>query len=921
MSMILKSILLFTLLVLACDQTFAQVPTQNEVSQELEKRGIDENELRVELLKRGVDIDNIDASNPNELLANQKIIEEVIAELEAKKAKNISNSKNSENSKTSAATKKDTSKVNIIGAEAEIKDAVEDGATLDEAISEELQERAKLKVQEAEIYGQHLFRDNSVKFYRKSEDAKPPPTYIIGPGDVINIAIWGSSEANFASEVNRDGFIKLDRIPRIYLSGLSITQAKELIKSKLSRNYRFTDGTFEVNVSTARTINVNITGEVFNVGSYNISALNTAFNALVAANGPSDIGSVRNIKVSRAGGSTRTLDIYKFQQNPLTNEDFYLQDNDYIVVPVAEKIVQIKGAVNRPFKYELLENEGLNELVKYAGGLRANALKRNIDITRIEDDEKVFLNVNLNELSKSKSNYNLQNGDIIEISYLEENIENIVTVNGSVEVPGEYSFEKGMRISNLLAKSKVKDDAILSLAYLMRLNPDKKTVRYQQVNIDDVLRNTNSPNNILLQEGDILTIRARSTFVDSKSIVVEGAVRIEGTYLFNGGTLKVSDAIFLSGGLQETATDFAFIFREKNGNASSEYININLSEALSDPSSQANVSLLPGDKLIVYNRNAYIDESYVQVSGAVRNTSEIKYDESLTVKKALLLAGGLTFDASSQQIDIFRLDFSNNKKTKTLVANVSIDEQYNLIGSDGEFKLQPFDQIFVRQAPEFELQRNVQIIGEVKYPGSYALISENAKISELIRQAGGATEEAFLKGSSLFRAKDEVGYIIVDVEDAVKKPNSSFNAILQEGDILRIPKRNNLVTVTGAVLAKKAFIDEIADTGKFNFVFEKGKNAKYYVDKYAGGVAKNGKASRISVTYPNGEVRNTTKFLFFNNYPAVEPGSIIHVGYKDVKDKTKDGEKSETDWGKVLSDSVAQATTILTLVILINNLD
>ncbi len=399
MSMKIRYIILLVGFFIMAQSAVSQIPTEAEAKEQLEKKGIDEEELKTELLSRGVDLDNIDTTNPIELLRVRKIVEEVMAKLE-KKGKEKTNEK------------KDTIKTNtenILSSEGEIKDAVKDGATLDEAISEEIHEKEKKKLPEAQVYGHHLFRNNSVKFYRKSEDAKPPNTYIIGPGDRVSVAIWGIAEYNFSQEVSRDGFIKPDKASRIYIAGLTIEEAKKAIKSKMSRNYPFTDNTFEVNVVTSRTINVNITGEVFNVGSYSISALNTAFNALVSAGGPSDIGSVRKIKVVRAGGKTKTLDIYKYLTNPLINEDFYLQDNDYIVVPVAEKVVNIRGAINRPYKYELLDNENLNELLSYAGGLKARALRRSFKVKRVENDKEVIINVNYADLSKLRKNFQLIN--------------------------------------------------------------------------------------------------------------------------------------------------------------------------------------------------------------------------------------------------------------------------------------------------------------------------------------------------------------------------------------------------------------------------------------------------------------------------------------------------------------------------------
>ena len=882
---------------------------ESQAREELAAKGVDEAELRAELLKKGIDIDNIDATDPASLQRTQKIIEETIAEIQARQEG------------VTADTIDQDDKANVIlSNEEEIKEAIEDGATLEEAVNEELQEEAAEILPTAQVYGQHLFRNRSIKFYRKSEDAKPPSTYILGPGDEISVAIWGQAELNFSQEITRDGYIKPDRVARIYLSGLTIAEAKKIIKRKLANFYPFTDNTFDVNVVTARTINVNITGEVFNVGSYSVSALNTAFNALVAAGGPTDIGSVRNIKVASTSAGTRTLDLYKFMSEPLLGQDFYLFENDYIIVPVAEKVVEIRGAVKRPFRYELLKGESLNELIDFAGGLRADALKRSIKITRIENDLETILNVNLNELQRSNRNFELQNGDVVEVVVVPKAYENVVSINGSVELPGEYAFKKDMKISDLLEAAKVEDDAILTTAYLMRLNDDRTTVRYTVVDISQIQANKRSAENLLLERGDVVTVRSKSSFVEQKQITVEGAVRIAGTYPFSGAGLKVSDAIFLSGGLSDRATDFAFILRDDDGVEGNEYITVDLDKVLAGDS-EANIDLLEGDRLVVYDKNQFLDESFISVSGAVRGPRDIRYDNTLDIKKALLLAGGLTFDASLEQIDIYRLDFSGDKKTRTLAAKISLDSEYNVVGSSADVDLQPFDQIIVRKAPEFELQRNITVRGEVRYPGQYALLADNSTISDAIRLSGGFTDEAFLGGATLFRPQDDVGFVIIDLEKAMSKKGKTFDAILQAGDEIVIPKKNNLVTVSGAVLAYEALTDAVASSGKYSFVHEPGKNAKYYVDKYAGGVSESGKASRITVRHPNGELRKTTKFMFFNNYPEVVPGSYIYVGYKDVKDPLAEGENEGIDWGEVLSDSVAQATTILTLVILINNLD
>jgi protein involved in polysaccharide export with SLBB domain len=344
-----------------------------------------------------------------------------------------------------------------------------------------------------------------------------------------------------------------------------------------------------------------------------------------------------------------------------------------------------------------------------------------------------------------------------------------------------------------------------------------------------------------------------------------------------------------------------------------------VANAINNTQSSDNQNIQPGDQIKIYDQSVYFDESFVTVQGAVRNPQDFRYDPSLTLKDVLLQAGGLRLEAAKNKIDIFRVEFQNNNKTRTLVANASVDENLEIING-GDFVLKPFDQIVVRTAPEFELQRQVRITGEVKYPGNFFLVDDNSTILDVIKSAGGFTEEAFVGGITLFRQKDDVGYIVVDLDRAIANPKSTLNLILQEGDVINIPKINNLVTVKGAIKMSDAFTDEIARTEKTNFIYEKGKGVNEYI-KSAGGFEENADKSTVTVIYPNGEKRTVQRFLFFKNYPEVLPGSIISVDFRKEDIKDENSKDEEIDWGNILSNSIAQATAILSLILLIQNVD
>ncbi|MBP8249766.1 MAG: SLBB domain-containing protein, partial [Chitinophagales bacterium] len=232
------------------------------------------------------------------------------------------------------------------------------------------------------IWGHDFFRTGAVDLFDKVPNQKVSDNYIIGEGDQLTVAIWGYAYYNYNFTVNDEGYITTVEVGRIYLKGLTFSAAKQLLRQRFASAFDLTNSKFDVSLTYSKSIKVNIVGEVMNPGSYNISSLNTAFNALVAAGGVTEIGSVRNIQVKRNGKVIKTLDVYQFLMNPGATDDTYLEANDYIIVNGVGRIVEMQSEVNRPFKYELIKGENLNEVIAYAGGLRSTAYKRNVTIFR-----------------------------------------------------------------------------------------------------------------------------------------------------------------------------------------------------------------------------------------------------------------------------------------------------------------------------------------------------------------------------------------------------------------------------------------------------------------------------------------------------------------------------------------------------------
>ena len=263
------------------------------------------------------------------------------------------------------------------------------------------------------------------------------------------------------------------------------------------------------------------------------------------------------------------------------------------------------------------------------------------------------------------------------------------------------------------------------------------------------------------------------------------------------------------------------------------------------------------------------------------------------------------------------LDDNNERGSKVIVASIELegDEKAEI---DNDVILEPFDEIVVRTLPGFKFQQYVTIEGEVKYPGPYALLNDNERLSSVVDRAGGITPEAFPEGATLYREENEIGFVVLRLDEVLKNEKNVHNFILKQGDVIVIPEQKDLVTITGSTRARELYPEKILRTGKFNVAYNAGKRAKWYVDEYAAGVGEEGRSKLITVEHPNGEIEKTKNFLLFKVHPKVRKGSIVKVGAKrapELDDPNKPPKES-VDWGKVLADSVAQATAILSLILL-----
>lgn len=872
--------------------------TNEDIEAELQKRGIDPEELKASLLEKDIDIETID---PENLTEDQKlIIRKTILDLSQKKA--IEDS----------VKKKDTLP--------EITNVIRDTIFIDAPITEN-------RKPEVKIYGQGLFRNKALLIRNGQSQLKVPESYILGPGDELVISIWGRSHLDNSYVIGNDGYVKLlDNKYRVFVKGMTVQSARVKLEKILKDIYSFSKGEFDLSVNYTRTVRVSIYGEVYNnPGAHAFSGLNTAFNALAAVNGPSDFGSLRKIQLQKSGGKVLNMDIYKFMLNPSIQKEFYLEDNDIILVPIQENIVSISGAIRRPLKYELLENENLEHLINYAGGFLENAYKSKIQIERYENDDKIIIDLDWND--RSTQSFKLKDGDYVTVETIEALAENFIEASGEILKPARYERSENMRLSDLIEEVGLTDRTHREISFLQRKREDG-TIEFKRFSISEILNNENSLENIILQNEDKIEFWSYERFADETSIFISGAIRQEGEYPYDmSRTFKLSDAINLAGGLRRDASNYVTIHKNDPLNTKKKYYKTieDIQSIIDNPSDDSNILINPFDSIVIESLEDFGEELYVRIEGAINNPGKFVYGENMTFKDLMILAKGFKMAASKNNIEVSRVIQKDNEATNIIVAILEVDENFNVLTkgtANGEYQLQPFDNIAVRYIKDFELQKRVFLDGEIEAPGPYAIYQDNLKISTIINRAGGLSPEAYAAGATLFREEGDIGNIVIKLDEILRDPSSEFNIAVKNGDRIQIPKLIEFVTIKGATRVSDVLSDDIiAEDNAIKVPFQKGKNAMFYINEHAGGLAENADKSKIFVEHANGEIHQTKQgFVFGKRYPKVLQGSTISVGEKSQKNQ-EDEKSNDTDWSNVLGDAVGQAVSILTLILLIQRLD
>ena len=647
----------------------------------------------------------------------------------------------------------------------------------EDSISPEEQRKRNLPENDLKetVFGREIFSNKNLSF-EPDLNIPTPKNYILSAGDELLINVWGDSELNLKLKVSPEGTILIPNLGPVSVSGLTIETAENRIRQELGRIMSTlsenTDGanTFvSVSLSQIRSIKVNIVGEVVAPGTYTLPSFATLFNALYAAGGVNEIGSLRGIKVYRNSKEVAKLDVYDYLLNGKYNTNIRLEENDMVIVSPYDQLAVVRGKVKRNRIFEMKKGETLQQLLNMAGGFTGDAYKKDVRIKRKADSRYQIATVTEDKYPT----FAMMDGDSLLVDSVIPFYENRLTVTGAVWRPGEYELNGAVHtVKGLINQAAgLKGDEFTGRAQITRLNPDFTTTVIA-LDIRGILNGT-SPD-IELKPEDILNIPSLFDLREPYTIKISGAVNYVDTVLPYRNNLTVEDAIMMAGGLKESAAtvnvEVARRIKDtktyENSNRTAEVFNFELNDNLGlisvdGKNSNSVFTLEPFDEVYVRFSPGYQEQQVVKVDGEITFSGDyVLAEKNSRLSNIIAKAGGITPDAYVKGASLKRqltedemrrletlLQLSSNKQSRDSVAlsleniknySVGIDLEKALAnpGSAHDVVLRDGDELYIPQ-----LQSTVKINGAVTYPNSVTY-TKGMSVGNCLSQAGGYNDIA-----------------------------------------------------------------------------------------------------------------------------------------------------------------------------------
>jgi len=757
-------------------------------------------------------------------------------------------------------------------------------------------------------------------------DLPAGPDYVVGPGDGIEINLWGGVSQRIFRVVDRQGRLSLPDVGPLLVAGRSLGDVQQAVQQTLRTEFR--DISADVSLSRLRTVRVYVVGEVKEPGAYDISSLSTPLNALFAAGGVKAGGSLRALKHYRGKQLVEEVDAYDLLLHGVRSDLHRLENGDTLLVPPVGAQVTVDGMVRRPAIYELHGERSLAEVLELAGGVLPTATLRHVEVQRVEAHEKrTMLTLDLSPAGGETNEqqldaFKVSDGDAVHIFPIAPYNESAIYLEGHVLRPGRYSYKEGMKFADLIGSYKdLLPEPAAHYAEIIRLNAPDFRPSVDSFDLASALARPESAPKI--DALDTVRIFSRFDFEAAPSVWVGGEVRGPGKY-GTSGQAHLRDAIHLAGGISpDAAMDSAQLIRTQ-ADGTLKIISVNLGEALAGNPID-NILLEPRDRILVHKVASRVDPPTVYIKGEVAKPGRYPLTANMRPEDLLRVAGGLKRTADSETAELTHYTPLDGDR---MASHVEVKLAASADGEGHEaVALNDGDVLTIRKNPGWsDIGAMIQLKGEVEHPGTYG-IKPGERLSSVLARAGGFNGEAYPYGAVLMRrevrelemkahlqlverikveetslkslpetdpeqknqklnaiaqtetaltqlqANTPIGRVVVHLESDIKQwRNTPADVAVRDGDVLVVPKRPGYVLVNGQVFHPTAVS------------YQNGRSAKWYLSQ-AGGLTQIADKKAVFVVRADGSVVSAkgNRDGFFAGDPlngTLRPGDTVVVPEK-----------------------------------------
>lgn len=782
-------------------------------------------------------------------------------------------------------------------------------------------------------FGYEMFAGEPTTFAPVS-DVPVPSEYMIGPGDVINVQLYGKENQEYSLTVGRDGNLQFPSLGPIKLNGMSFSAARDSISERIKQQMIGIES--NISMGELRSIRIFVAGDAYKPGSYTVSSLSTITQALFVAGGINEIGSLRNIQVKRNGRLVGKFDLYDLLLRGDASGDINLRSGDVVFIPAVGGLVSVTGEVRRPAIYEIAPNETISDIVTMAAGVKAAAYPKATSLERFNSNGLKSI-INLDLTAAKDQTLLAKNGDFIRVKNSSSQFENTITLAGAVVRPGKYQWREGITIADVLPSvwGDLAPSADLNYALVIREVNKYGDINVLQFSLGAAITGETLTDNLVLSPRDKILVfnyddSTQNRFELNKLVKqrVEKVAALKGDSLLGNDLFQSGfESLDFSGNKKIAKTSIGgVIIRDTDASQEQNAVKTEVSQMLAnlfDDIELIKVSyamnrgelLYPIISKLYQQGNGHSNVKVVAAAGKVRHPGLYPLSDNLTVSDLIKAAGGLTEGAYLENAELTRTQINDNGSG---IMHLSVDVASALMGDQtANFALQSRDALTIQTIPDWQESKSVELRGEVKFPGVYN-IGRGETLAKLLERAGGFTEYAARNASVFVResvrqqeeleikklanqlrrdiasrgiSKDgiQVNYadaqmMLTDLENikAVGRLVVDLNAIslgideadlqLEDADVLYIPAIKQTIAVMGEV--------QHPSTHRFK--------SGYTLDQYlslSGGPRERADEDRIYIIKADGSVTLPSNSAWFASDTEISPGDTVimplDTEYKD----------------------------------------